>query len=338
MPDEKKSILTHLDPDGRARMVDVGDKPVTRRTATAGAAVHLNAAAAEAVAANTLAKGNTLEVARLAGIAAAKRTDQLIPLCHSLPLDAADVIATLDGRTVRLTATASTSWKTGVEMEALTAAAVAALTVIDMVKSLDPAVTVTDLRLLEKTGGKRGHWTPPRRRRLTARGAATMPDPTAAILTVSDRAAAGLIDDRSGPAAAVFVEQHLGLRVVDAAVVPDESDAIHTILRRWLDQAVPPRLILTTGGTGLGPRDITPEAVAPLIERRADALLELARLRCLPDTPEAYLSRGVAGVVGQTLILTLPGSPRAVTQLLGHLADRLPHALRLIAGHTEHPA
>ena len=156
--DDAAAALTHVDPAGRARMVDVGDKAVTARRVVAGAEVRLSAAAAEAVSRHTLAKGNALEVARLAGIAAAKRTDELIPLCHSLPLDAADVEAQLHGQTVQITATASTSWKTGVEMEALTAAAVAALTVIDMVKAVDSAVTVTNLRLLEKTGGKRGHW------------------------------------------------------------------------------------------------------------------------------------------------------------------------------------
>ena len=158
----------------------------------------------------------------------------------------------------------------------------------------------------------------------------------AAILTVSDRAAAGRMQDRAGPAATAFVRERLTMTADAAAVVPDEVEAIRGVLRGWLGAADPPRLILTSGGTGLGPRDLTPEAVSPLIERPAPQLLELARLRCLPGTPEAYLSRGVAGVSGRTLILTLPGSPRAVTQMLEQLADLLPHALRHVAGDTEH--
>ncbi|MEX0655781.1 MAG: cyclic pyranopterin monophosphate synthase MoaC, partial [Phycisphaeraceae bacterium] len=134
--------LTHLDEGGQARMVDVGDKPVTRRRAVAEGRVRISAKLAEAIEANALAKGNLLEVARLAGIQAAKRTDELIPLCHGLPLDAVQVEAWLAEGYVHLRAEASTSWKTGVEMEALTAVSVAALTVIDMGKAIDKAMVI----------------------------------------------------------------------------------------------------------------------------------------------------------------------------------------------------
>src|SRR5215831_5909248 len=134
--------LTHTDSGGKARMVDVGDKPITLRTASAEAFVRVSPALAEAIGANTLRKGNLLETARLAGITAAKRTDELIPLCHTLPLDAVDVQATLEDGRVRLTSTATTHAKTGVEMEALTAVSIAALTVIDMGKSIDKAMVI----------------------------------------------------------------------------------------------------------------------------------------------------------------------------------------------------
>ncbi|MEM6748941.1 MAG: cyclic pyranopterin monophosphate synthase MoaC [Planctomycetota bacterium] len=153
--------LTHVDPDGRSRMVDIGDKPVTRRTARAEAWVEVSPQLAQAIRDNALAKGSVLEVARLAGIAAAKRTDELIPLCHSLPLDAVDVDLSLEAEGVRIETRATTSWKTGVEMEALTAASVAALTVIDMGKAVDKGVVVRSIRLLEKTGGRSGDWTAP---------------------------------------------------------------------------------------------------------------------------------------------------------------------------------
>lgn len=157
-----QDLPSHIDASGQARMVDVGDKPVSRRIATAECYVRINSALQAAIRANALAKGDLLSVARLAGIQAAKRTDELIPLCHSLPLDAVDVRLELlpDGR-VHITASAHTHARTGVEMEALTAASVAALTVIDMGKSLDKSMTVENLRILHKSGGRSGEYNAP---------------------------------------------------------------------------------------------------------------------------------------------------------------------------------
>jgi len=148
--------LSHVDEAGKARMVDVSGKPLTVRRAVAEGRVRINDDLAHAIRENQLAKGNLLEVARLAGIQAAKRTDELIPLCHSLPLDAVEVRATLGQGCVELRAEARTTWKTGVEMEALTAVTIAALTVIDMGKAIDKTMVIEGVRLVEKTGGKRG--------------------------------------------------------------------------------------------------------------------------------------------------------------------------------------
>jgi cyclic pyranopterin phosphate synthase len=150
--------LSHVDESGKAHMVDVGDKPLTVRRAVAEGRVRICEALAEAIATNQLAKGDLLQVARLAGIQAAKRTDELIPLCHSLPLDAIDVQATLGDGCIEIRAEARTTWKTGVEMEALTAVTVAALTVIDMGKAIDKAMVIEGVRLIEKTGGKSGDY------------------------------------------------------------------------------------------------------------------------------------------------------------------------------------
>jgi cyclic pyranopterin phosphate synthase len=150
--------LTHLSDSGAARMVDVGEKPVTRRTASAEAFVRCNSTLVKAIRESTLAKGDLLAVARLAGIMAAKRVDQLIPLCHTLPIEQASVDLAVDDTGVRIVARVATTAKTGIEMEALSAAMVAALTVIDMGKSLDKAMTVEKVRLLEKTGGKSGDY------------------------------------------------------------------------------------------------------------------------------------------------------------------------------------
>ena len=152
--------LTHLDPEGSARMVDVGDKPASDRRAVARATVRMSPQTARAVEAGDSPKGDVLGTARIAGIQAAKRTGELIPLCHPLGLDHVDVRAEVDAAagTVTLTAEARVTARTGVEMEAMTAAAVAALTVYDMVKGLERGVTVEDVALLEKSGGRSGHW------------------------------------------------------------------------------------------------------------------------------------------------------------------------------------
>jgi cyclic pyranopterin monophosphate synthase len=147
-----------MDDEGRARMVDVGDKPVTARTATASGFVRMAAATVQAIRGHRTPKGDPLEVARLAGIMAAKRTAELIPLCHPLPLSHADVQLDVSDDGIKITATARTDGKTGVEMEALTAAAVAALTLYDMCKAMDKAMEITDIRLESKTGGRSGDY------------------------------------------------------------------------------------------------------------------------------------------------------------------------------------
>ncbi len=159
----KPSRLSHFDASGHAAMVDVGSKQPTRRTATASAFVELSATVLAALPSNP--KGDPLEVARFAGIQAAKRTADLIPMCHPLALTHVSVEADLVDGGVRITSSAATTGPTGVEMEALTAAAVAALTVYDMTKALDKAIVIRDIRLESKTGGKSGSFARERRRR-----------------------------------------------------------------------------------------------------------------------------------------------------------------------------
>jgi cyclic pyranopterin phosphate synthase len=154
------SELTHLDAAGRARMVDVGEKPATERRAVARAVVRVSAQTAEAVAAGDAPKGDVIGVARIAGIQAAKRTSELIPLCHPLALSFVGVEGEVDATAgaITLTAEARTTGPTGVEMEALTAASVAALTVYDMVKGIERGAEISEVTLLEKSGGRSGHW------------------------------------------------------------------------------------------------------------------------------------------------------------------------------------
>jgi cyclic pyranopterin phosphate synthase len=150
--------LTHLDESGTARMVDVGAKPATERMARAGGIIRMSADALVAIKAGDAPKGDVLSAARIAAIMAAKRTGDLIPLCHPLSLDAVDVDFAFEDDGVRVTATASLTGKTGVEMEAMVAASVALLTIYDMAKALDKGMVIGEVRLLEKLGGKSGHW------------------------------------------------------------------------------------------------------------------------------------------------------------------------------------
>jgi cyclic pyranopterin monophosphate synthase len=155
--------LTHLDELGRARMVDVSAKPESERTAVAEGAVRMSPDAFQAIAQQTVAKGDVLAVAEVAGTMAAKRTGELIPLCHPLGLDLVQVEARLEPELpgIRITATAKVTGRTGVEMEAMTAVAVACLTVYDMVKAVDRGMSIEEVRLISKTGGSRGDWRRP---------------------------------------------------------------------------------------------------------------------------------------------------------------------------------
>ena len=156
---------------------------------------------------------------------------------------------------------------------------------------------------------------------------------TAAVLTASDGCAAGVVPDRSGVIARQKLLE-LGFRIADSAVVPDEVEAIRERVGAWAAAGI--RLVLTTGGTGLGPRDRTPEAVVPLLDRELPGYGELLRSEGLRDTPMAVLSRSLAGSIGSTLVIVLPGSPRAVESGLRTLAPTIPHALQLLAGDTRH--
>jgi molybdenum cofactor synthesis domain-containing protein len=155
---------------------------------------------------------------------------------------------------------------------------------------------------------------------------------TCCVLTVSDRCAAGEAEDTAGPALANTAQKTLHATIVDQQRVPDEPDRIQHVLKTWAQHDPQPDLVLTTGGTGLAPRDITPEVTASILERRHPGLLELARLRCYEKTPLTFLSRGEAGTIAKSLIINLPGSERGATEMLQSLSDVLPHAIATLRG------
>ena len=266
-------------------------------------------------------KGNPLEVARFAGITAAKRTSDLIPMCHPLMLSHVDVETKIESRGVRITARVSTTGQTGVEMEALTAAAVAALTVYDMTKALDKCDR--DSRPVicsRKPAGKVGRF----QKMIHV-----------AILTISDSAVGGTREDQSGPAL--------------AECEPRISAGIQRLSSRFpmSPTEFPPRsrelsaegkidVAILTGGTGVAPRDVTPEAVRAIADREIPGFGELMRSEGRKSTKLAPLSRGGGFTRGRMLILALPGSPHGAVDSLNAVADLVPHVVDLLQGHTEH--
>jgi cyclic pyranopterin phosphate synthase len=320
------SELSHLDKDGRARMIDVGDKAVTVRTATATGRFTTTAEVVALVRADDLPKADVLATARVAAIMGAKKTSELIPLCHPLPLSSVTVEFDLLADAILISVTAKTTGKTGVEMEALTGVAIAGLTLHDMVKAVDPAAVLGDIRLEEKTGGKRGHW--------TRAGVITPASPrpaTAAVLVASTAGAAGSREDTTGPVIAAWLKQH-GFAVDGVSIVSDADVA--SGLSALLASA--PAVIVTTGGTGMSPTDRTPEATTALLDRELPGIAEAIRAAGASKTPTAALSRGVAGTANGTVIVNLPGSTGGVKDGLGVLEGLLEHLVAQVAGGGAH--
>ncbi|MGT2425109.1 bifunctional molybdenum cofactor biosynthesis protein MoaC/MoaB [Amnibacterium kyonggiense] len=319
------SPLTHLDDDGRARMVDVGAKPETRREALARGRMVTTAEVVGLLVADGLPKADALATARIAGIAGAKRTSDLIPLCHPLPIDAVTVELRPSGDAVVIEARVSTTGRTGVEMEALTAVTIAGLTLHDMVKAVDPGATLTDVQLVEKTGGKHGRWT-----RDQVRAIAESPRRGGGrVLVVSTGAAAGAREDTTGARIVAWLREQ-GLETPDAAVVAD-ADVAAGLRTAVVDG---PDVLITTGGTGPSPTDRTPEATAALLDRPLPGVAEALRARA--GTPTAALGRGVAGLANGTIVVNLPGSTGGVDDGLTVLADLLPHLRHQIRGEADH--
>ena len=307
--------LSHLDGDGRARMVDVSDKAVTKRTATATGRFSSTAQVIALVRADGLPKADVLATARIAGIQGAKRTSELIPLCHQLALSSVTVDFLLDDNSIEITATATTTGKTGVEMEALTAVAIAGLTLHDMTKAVDPFSVLGEIRLVAKTGGKSRREVRPS---------------TAAVVVASTGVAAGTRTDTTGPYIAEWLSER-GYKV-DHTVVADADVAAE--LSRVI--AICPAVVITTGGTGMSPTDQTPEATRALLTRELPGVAEAIRARGLPHVPTAALSRGLAGTAGDTVIVNLPGSTGGVKDGLAVLDELLGHLVAQVGGGGAH--
>jgi len=298
-------------------MRDVSGKPNSLRTATAEATLTCAEATLARLRSGDVPKADPLAVARVAGIQAAKNTSLLIPYCHQVPLDHAAVEITPGERSLHIRASARAIWKTGVEMEALTAAAAAALTLYDMLKIIDDTMEIQAVRLTGKTGGKSDFRAP-------------SGEIAAGVLVLSDSTARGTRKDTSGAAIRTRLES-LGVRCGEFLVLPDEKEKIAAELRRLADAGALD-LLITTGGTGVGPRDTAPEATLAVIERALPGVAEALRAHGQERNRYAMLSRAVAGVRGRTLIVNLPGSARAVEESLDLLLPWILHALDVLRG------
>jgi cyclic pyranopterin phosphate synthase len=297
-------------------MKSVTSKTTTLRRATAHARVSAKRETIARMQSNDLPKKDVLVVARVAGTAAAKKTPEVIPYCHPIPIDSVEIDFVVEEETVDVTATVEAVWKTGVEMEALTAASVAALTVYDMLKPIDTDLVIDEVELMEKRGGKT---------EFTDRIAEGF---TAAVVVTSDGTHAGTRKDKSGK---VIQERLESFGITPSYdILPDDLERIEGLLRDLVDRGT--NLIITTGGTGLGPRDVTVEATRRVIEREVPGVMEASRSYGQGRTPYAMLSRGVAGVSGESVIVNLPGSSRGAAEAMSAIFPGLFHIYPMIRG------
>ena len=262
-------------------------------------------------------KGDVFEFSRAAGLLAIKKTSDVIPDCHPLPIEFARIQHRIEGLTINITVEVHTIYKTGVEVEAMHGAAIVALTMYDMLKPIDKGIEISSVRLLNKKGGKSD---------CTNQDSASV---TCAVIVCSDSIAAGSKQDSAGKAVMEKLKNHQ-INTSLYEIIPDELQEIQQKARTLSDEGY--QLVLFTGGTGLSPRDVTPEAIIPLLDRTIPGIMEAARKYGQERTPYAMLSRGVAGFIKNTLVLTLPGSTRGAEETMDALFPYILHIFRVAEG------
>ncbi|MFI5253257.1 MAG: bifunctional molybdenum cofactor biosynthesis protein MoaC/MoaB [Bacteroidota bacterium] len=298
-------------------MRDVSSKYNTLRTAKAIASLTVSSGTLRAIKSGDVPKADPLVVAKVAGIQAAKQTSVLIPYCHQVPLDYVSIDISLGKNSITVTSEVKAVWKTGVEMEALAGVSAAALTLYDMLKIIDDRMEIHSVRLIEKTGGKSNL-------HKTGKGH------SAVVMVLSDSVSNGTKKDGSGKLLTEKLKA-FGFKIKKYIVLPDNL-AIITNALDDITRSLKPDLILTTGGTGISPRDVTPEATLSVIDRRLDGVEETLRLYGNERTRKAMLSRGIAGVRGNTVIINLPGSKSAVEDGVNALFPSIIHTFDMLKG------
>lgn len=315
-------------------MRDITAKKITLRTAVAIGKVICSSDIVELIKKDALPKGNLFDIAKAAAFLAAKNTSNLIPHCHPVSIDSFQInFRYLDEETaddflfedkptdetgILIYAEAKSIGRTGIEMEVLTGVSIAALTIYDLLKPLgNKDISITDIRLLEKTGGKSD------RKKIT--GAFN----NAAILVCSDSTASGNRKDSSGLLIKTMLEEYQ-CQIADYKVIADDKILIQDVVKEWVKKDI--HFIFTTGGTGLGPRDNTADAIKEIIEKDAPGISEAMRSFGQMRTPLAMMSRSFAGSINKTLIITLPGSSNGVKESLQAILPEIFHARKMMLG------
>ena len=297
-------------------MVNITHKSNTLRKAIATAVVAVSSEATiTAINNNQVPKGNVFEMSKTAGLFAAKRTSDMIPDCHPLPIEYTDISFEVKGLEIHIFVEVHTIYKTGVEVEAMHAASVVALTLYDMLKPIDKGIEIRNIRLVEKKGGKTDY-------KEATEGL------TAAVIVCSDTIAAGKKEDKAGKAIIAHLERY----AVPATytIIPDEVADIQNHIKQAVNENT--SLVLITGGTGLSPRDVTPEAVRPLLDRELEGIAETIRSYGQDRTPYSMLSRSVAGTIGNSLVIALPGSTKGATESMDAVFPAVFHIFKMLKG------
>ena len=297
-------------------MVNITHKSNTLRKAIATAVVAVSSEATiTAINNNQVPKGNAFEMSKTAGLFAAKRTSDMIPDCHPLPIEYTHISFEVKGLEIHIFVEVHTIYKTGVEVEAMHAASVVALTLYDMLKPIDKGIEIRNIRLVEKKGGKTDY-------KEATEGL------TAAVIVCSDTIAAGKKEDKAGKAIIAHLERY----AVPATytIIPDEVADIQNHIKQAVNENT--SLVLITGGTGLSPRDVTPEAVRPLLDREIEGIAETIRSYGQDRTPYSMLSRSVAGTIGNSLVIALPGSTKGATESMDAVFPAVFHIFKMLKG------
>jgi len=299
-------------------MVDITHKIFSQRIAIAQAIVSVGSEdTIAAIIEQRVPKGDVLSVARTAGLFAAKKTSDMIPDCHPLPIEYTKIDFELLDMEIKIIVEIKTIYKTGVEVEAMHASSVVALTIYDMLKPIDKNVSIKEIKLLEKKGGKSD---------LKSMGADQL---SASIIVCSDSVSAGNSEDKSGPIIQEYLSK-MGLTKSSKYIVPDHIESIQDKILEAVSDKM--NLVILSGGTGLSPKDFTPEAIEPMLHKRISGIEETLRAYGQNRMPYAMLSRSVAGLIDQTLILALPGSPAAVKESMDCIFPQVLHVFKVLKG------
>jgi molybdenum cofactor biosynthesis protein MoaC len=299
-------------------MINITHKNKTHRIARALAIVRTSSSETiRAVKEKKVPKGDVYEMSKTAGLFAAKRTSDIIPDCHPLPIESMSVKFEIIDLAIHIEVEIQTVYKTGVEVEAMHAASVVALTIYDMLKPIDKAIVIEQIRLLEKSGGK------------SDLSFERNTDIKAAVIVCSDSVSQGVSEDSAGKALINKLGK-LNVAVADHIIIPDEEEVIRQRVRALADSGFD--LVILTGGTGLSPRDNTPEALSSILDKPIPGIEEAIRAYGQERTPYSMLSRSIAGLIGKTLVIALPGSVRGVEESMNAIFPSVLHVFDVVKG------